>query len=81
MYAYLYAQQNNQSNTQLHSGIISFRTLSSGFMPFVMNKGKEINQKILSDFETLLKEIFTEMLNPEIPFIHQSNAKYCEFCD
>lgn len=81
MYAYLYAQQNNLSNTQLHSGIISFRTLSSGFMPFIKDKNKEINQELLNDFESLLKEIFTEMLNPEIPFKHQPNAKYCEFCE
>lgn len=81
MYAYLYAQQNELSNTQLHSGIISFRTLSSGFMPFILDKEKEISAAILTDFETVLKELFTEIINPEIPFTHQATAQYCEFCE
>lgn len=81
MYAYLYAQQNELSNISLQSGIISFRVLSKGFMPFVLDKKKEVTEDMLIDFESVLKEIFTEMLNPEIPFTHQAKAKYCEFCD
>jgi CRISPR/Cas system-associated exonuclease Cas4 (RecB family) len=81
MYAYLYAQQNELSNTQLHSGIISFRVLSKGFMPFILDKEKEISEEVLTDFETVLKEIFTEILDPAIPFMHQATAQYCEFCE
>ena len=85
MYAYLYAQQNELSNTQLHSGIISFRALSKGFMPFVLNKdkskSKEISEEVLSDFENVLKELFAEIIDPAIPFMHQPTAQYCEFCE
>ena len=81
MYAYLYEQQHKMSNTNLMSGIISFRALSKGFMPFELNKIKEIETEILTDFEAVLKELFSEIINPEIPFTHQPTAQYCEFCE
>jgi len=81
MYAYLYAHQNKTNEMSLRSGIISFKTLSSGFMSFMLEKEKEVSLTILNDFEEVLKKIFAEIVNPEIPFTHKSTAQYCEFCD
>jgi hypothetical protein len=50
-------------------------------MPFILDKEKEISEEVLTDFETVLKEIFTEILDPAIPFMHQATAQYCEFCE
>jgi len=80
MYAYMYNKQRESTNTQLNSGIISFRKLSNGFMPFMMNKTAQIEQETLAEFETVLTAIIAEMLDTEIPFKHQSEALYCEFC-
>jgi len=81
MYAYLYAQQHDINTTSLRSGVISFRTLSHGFMSFELDKNEEITQELLADFDEILKEIFEELLNIEIPFTHSSGAQYCEFCE
>lgn len=80
MYAYLYNKEFNISNSQLRSGIISFRKLSNGFMPFKMDKEESIGEEILTDFETVLQTIFKEMLDTSIPFQHNTEALYCEFC-
>ncbi len=80
MYAYLYQKEHQLSNSNLLSGIISFRKLSNGFMPFQLDKEIEISEETFSDFEILLETIFKEMLDTSIPFQHQSEALYCEFC-
>ncbi|MCO6501205.1 MAG: PD-(D/E)XK nuclease family protein [Vicingus serpentipes] len=80
MYAYLYTKENELSNTNLHSGVVSFRKLSNGFMPFLFASDKGINQELLNDFENLLKQIILELLDVSVPFQHQSEALYCGFC-
>lgn len=81
MYAYMYAQNNALQNTCFTSGIIWFRALSYGFTPFELDKNEEITPELLNDFEKVLKEIFAEMMNVEIPFTHRSDAQYCAFCE
>jgi CRISPR/Cas system-associated exonuclease Cas4 (RecB family) len=80
MYAYLYSKEQSISNTNLLSGIISFRKLSNGFMPFNLNKNQTIEQELLADFENTLQQIFKEMIDEKLPFKHHSEALYCEFC-
>jgi len=83
-YSYLYSktitlENNNQSN--LKTGIISFRKLSAGFMPFNLDKNNEISTEILYEFELILQDIFTEMLDVSIPFAHSIESNYCKFCE
>jgi len=80
MYAYLYIKENQMSDTNLLSGIVSFRKLSNGFMPFSCANSKEVNQELMDEFEQLLQQIIAELLDDSIPFRHQSEALYCEFC-
>jgi len=84
MYAYMYAQNNGVKNIDLVSGIISFRKLSSGFMPFKIgvkkDAVKEIDEEIILEFESLLAHVFENMIDIEQPFTHQHEAKYCDFC-
>jgi hypothetical protein len=50
-------------------------------MPFILDKEKEISEEVLSDFEAVLKEIFAEIINPEIPFTHKLSGEHCKFCE
>ncbi|MBW2960204.1 PD-(D/E)XK nuclease family protein [Mesonia aestuariivivens] len=53
---------------QAEAGIISFKNLKAGFMPFKQVKNTEINKDTLNQFETQLKSLILEIFNPEIPF-------------
>ncbi len=57
------------------AGIISFKNLKSGFLPFTLKEGKvttnHITQDTLNNFEKELKTIILEICNPNIPFIEK----------
>ncbi|MDG1477409.1 MAG: PD-(D/E)XK nuclease family protein, partial [Vicingaceae bacterium] len=73
MYALMYSKSHNVDNTEITSGIISFRTLSSGYMAFGMKKEKIIDDEILDEFETLLIQLINEILDLNTPFKHTSD--------
>ena len=56
----------------LEVGIISFKNMKAGFMPFGFKKDKEIfttiTADILEDFKTELVFLLNEILNPKIDF-------------
>jgi hypothetical protein len=59
----------------VEAGIISFKNLKSGFLKFgkkdkprTNNKETAINREILNAFHSELKQLITEICNPEIPF-------------
>ncbi|MGB0887400.1 MAG: PD-(D/E)XK nuclease family protein [Vicingaceae bacterium] len=80
MYALMYSKSNLVDNTQITSGIISFRTLSSGYMPFGISKNNTIDEVVLEDFEVLLIKLIKEILDINTSFKHTTDAKWCEFC-
>ncbi len=80
MYALMYSKNNNIDNTELTSGIISFRTLSSGFMPFMNNNSATIDKTSLTDFEVLVSNLIKDIFSVENSFAHHPDAMYCEFC-
>jgi hypothetical protein len=74
-YAYCYIQQNkiNLDKTPLQSGIISFKKLKEGFLK--VNKS-DISNNALTEFETELQWLLTEIYNQDIPFIENENPPY-----
>ncbi len=77
MYAYL-IYHSKQINLPIEAGIISFKNLSSGFLKFgqkVSERGRKkdtlITQETLERFEFELKQLISEICNPEIPFIEK----------
>ena len=70
----------NFGNTQ--AGIISFRNLGQGFLPFNYSekssaiKGNEIFEETLSLYKTELNKIIVEICNPEIPFTEKEIKQY-----
>lgn len=73
LYKYLTEGNDIANGYEISPGIISFRSLGKGFMPL---KSKAAD----GEFETGLKELLTQLFNPEIPFT-QTNPKHCEYCN
>ncbi len=81
MYALMYSKSNIVDNTELTSGIISFRKLSSGYMSFALTRNRVIEEATLNDFENLVSKIIKEIMDENTSFTHTSDAKWCEFCE
>lgn len=66
-YAYLYQIKNNLSleGFSLESGIVSFKNLKDGFMPF---NGGLINEEVITLFLIELDKLICEIFDPNIPF-------------
>lgn len=50
------------------AGIISFKNLQAGFLPFRFGRDEQITQETLDAFEQVLKQLVQEILDPSIPF-------------
>lgn len=78
-YAHMCEKSQDIKNTQ--AGIISFRNLSAGFLPFTDKTSTEENQTIvthetLTNFKAELIKIILEICDPNIPFIEKEIKKY-----
>lgn len=69
-YAFMYEKQAN--GLEIEAGIISFKNIKNGFLPFNFKVNKEVTETITPEImENYLEEIvvlLSEILNPEIPF-------------
>ncbi|ELY2009489.1 PD-(D/E)XK nuclease family protein [Flavobacterium psychrophilum] len=69
-YAFMYEKQAN--GLEIEAGIISFKNMKGGFLPFGIKQGKEIliniNSEIIEHFKTEIIILINEILNIEIPF-------------
>lgn len=64
-----YKNSNLTENTE--AGIVSFKNLGKGFMPFQHQKNTSITPEILNQFTTYLTALVEEILDPNIPFIEK----------
>lgn len=67
MYAYM-LNKKKPLDFPVSVGIISFKNLQSGYLPFKYNKNEQVTEDTLLEFEGVLKSLIAEILNPEIPF-------------
>jgi len=69
-YAYMYAPK--VQDQEIEAGIISFKNLRSGFLPFNFTENKIqvsiVNEEISTNYITQLVVLLKEILNKEIPF-------------
>jgi ATP-dependent helicase/DNAse subunit B len=69
-YAFMYEEQTN--GLEMEAGIISFKNMKGGFLPFGLKQEKEfcttITPDTLAHFKTELIILINEILNCEIPF-------------
>lgn len=77
IYGYIYAKK-HQLNELPESGILSLRKIKDGLSTINFDKKFPIDNRVEA-VEELLSRIFTAMLEKEI-FEHNSEAKYCKFC-
>jgi hypothetical protein len=69
-YAFMYQQEAN--GRQIEAGIISFKNLKSGFLPFTFEENKVkttvITKEIMENYLAQIVVLLQEILNVEIPF-------------
>ena len=71
-YALMFENHALRLDREITAGIISFKNMKSGFLPFGIGSGKEANtiitSEMLEDFKAILKLLILEIFNPELPF-------------
>ena len=71
-YALMFENHELRQNRDVTAGIISFKNMKNGFLPFGIGSGKEANtiitNEMLEDFKVIMKLLILEIFNPEIPF-------------
>ena len=74
--AYAYMFENLSDGKQIEAGIISFKNLKSGFLPFNFKKEKEsrgiIDGEILAEYLEELVLLLKEILDESIPFLEKT---------
>jgi len=73
-YAFMFKEK--MSNYEIEVGILSFKNLKTGFMPFQIKEGREvitntISQDVLDSFLTEIIILINEILDQEIPFLEK----------
>jgi hypothetical protein len=67
--------KNEAGNQPIEAGIISFKNLKSGFLPFTFKKDKEektiINDEISGEFIEQIVLLLNEILDKNQPFIEK----------
>ena len=74
-YAFMYEEQAN--GREIEAGIISFKNLKAGFLPFQFKQEKEaidiISPEIMEDYLEQMVILLKEILNMEVPFEEKIN--------
>lgn len=80
LYTFLFAESNPVNYENIESGIISFKSLNSGFLKMNFTSSRtadnQITEERIFDFMESVKQLLSEILNPEIPFIENKNNPF-----
>jgi len=75
--AYAYMFEKEAKGVPIEAGIISFKNLKEGFLPFNFKSGKEetknIEEEILTNYLEQIALLLSEILDETIPFIEKIN--------
>lgn len=80
MYAWMFQKMNPGITDNMVSGIITFRELSAGLKTVKINNKDLLDVPVLAKFEEQLKNILSELFNPEIEFKQTIDFNNCEYC-
>ncbi|UGS23805.1 PD-(D/E)XK nuclease family protein [Flavobacterium channae] len=71
-YALMFDNHELKQNREVSAGIVSFKNMKNGFLPFGLGKGKDselvISGEILEDFKKELQKLILEIFNTEVAF-------------
>ncbi|MBC7493991.1 MAG: hypothetical protein H7221_03205, partial [Flavobacterium sp.] len=74
--AYAFMYQSGAKNCEIEAGIISFKNLKSGFLPFTFKVGKVettiITDEILDNYCAQIVLLLNEILDQNLPFKENS---------
>lgn len=70
---YAFMVQSEFPNREMEVGIISFKNLKAGFMPFQLKEGREVvsnlvDESVMNDFKSQLIFLLNQILDVELPF-------------
>jgi ATP-dependent helicase/DNAse subunit B len=80
MYALMYQRKNPHIETNIQSGIITFRELSAGLKSVSALGHKSIDKLLLDDFEKQVSKIVTEIFDEATPFVQTTDPERCIYC-
>jgi hypothetical protein len=79
LYTWLW-HQNEQAGKPHLSGIYPLGNFKSDLLIAQWNGATVLPTNHLSSFEKILQELISDILNPEIPFIANTDSKSCAYC-
>ena len=80
MYAYLFSKENPENYLPIETGIISFRNLTNGVMKLNILGEDIISKNTITMYEDLLKQLLSDIFNPQLSFSQTANTDNCKFC-
>ena len=80
MYAWMYQKMQPAITGNIVSGIITFRELSAGLKTVKINNNEMLDVSVLNKFEEQLKEILSEIFDPETEFSQSPDTDNCTYC-
>jgi ATP-dependent helicase/nuclease subunit B len=79
-YALMYSDAQAAPPPDLISGIVSLRMVSSYLIPTVIGKSESIDPDNLEQFREVLREILSEIFDPEKAFRQTDDTEVCKLC-
>lgn len=82
VYKYLYKKNNdNIAEENIEPGIFGLKKISKGIFSLSNNSNYFKGKNFTTDFESIMIEIFSEILNREIPFKQTEDENKCKNCN
>ncbi|MEO5571784.1 MAG: PD-(D/E)XK nuclease family protein [Bacteroidia bacterium] len=78
LYFYSYIYKHLHHDKKLKAGIYRMKSISDGIS--YLNDGEEIKDIKIQEFESFLKNLIVEIMNPVIRFSQTEDEKRCEYC-
>lgn len=79
-YSYIYRKSNTADTFHIKPGIISLRNLNKGFLNVEVPEKTGLSDEVFLRFESILKEILLDMINPAVSFSQTSKEENCSYC-
>jgi len=80
MYAFMYQKMNPAIKENIRSGIITFRSLSSGLKSVNIGGKMILDSDLLSEFDDQLQKLLSTIFDASLPFKQTEDADKCFYC-
>lgn len=75
-----YYSKTHKTHEPIVSGLCPLQNLGGSFLPAKVHNDETLTQETIEQFGEMLKNIFSEMFNKEIPFLMTKGAENCKYC-